>query len=175
MPPFNTIVILKWLQVERFINIIFLEKYKKMVFQKYWKAEEITKTKQTEPGLAAILGGFRKDIGRKSKRFIFYLSMFGNFGYAIPSFKRKFEEIGDRAYDSSANVSISKAEGVGSFLFGSGFGLVLSFAQFGVYCNLSDKGYPEVWLIPVATNLASVIYERCIRKKLKKNAQEKTA
>ena len=63
-----------------------------MVFQKYWKAEEITETKQTELGLTTILSEFGKEVGRKVKHFGTLFCASGGFIHAFPSSIRFFTE-----------------------------------------------------------------------------------
>lgn len=89
----------------------------------------------------------------------------GTYPYIIPRVYRAFKE-----HTSSCTSQQNRAEE-----YGMGPGIVLGicswFAQMWGYGYLASKGHAKALLIPLATNLASGIYE--LGAKWKKNARER--
>jgi len=88
--------------------------------------------------------------------------------YRMPTFARQqFEpdttEKKEVYSDGFVKPLNERAEGAGVL-----FGVVGYFVQLSLYCYACQKGHPEVLAIPVATNLASALYEkgRKVRKML---------
>ena len=85
--------------------------------------------------------------------------------YAIPTAVRVFREIKD---DDGSN-KISLAGTVGAYI-GLYCGLAADTGQVFGYAYVADRGYPEAFAIPIATNVISGVYE--LGRKAYKNARQ---